>query len=37
MYAFIIPAALALLAAWGVTAAVIVTARDGYAQAPTHS
>jgi hypothetical protein len=36
MFAFIIPVALAVLAVWGVTSAVIVTVRDGYGQAPTH-
>jgi len=35
MFAFIIPAAIAVLSVWGIASVVVVSLRDGYRQAPT--
>lgn len=35
MFAFIIPAAIAVLSVWGIASAVVVSLRDGYRPAPT--
>ncbi|CAN5491232.1 hypothetical protein BH10ACT4_BH10ACT4_05100 [soil metagenome] len=35
MFAFIIPAAIAVLSVWGIVSVVVVSLRDGYRQAPT--
>lgn len=35
MFDILFPAAIAVLAAWGVAAAIVVSLRDGYRQVPT--